>query len=71
VAEADDKSTGFVGTLLDDREEVLEELLGVCEAPASVVDVSDEGLEVVSKGIVLVVVNVVVLSKYVNANETY
>jgi len=71
VAEADDESTDVVGMTLLDNREVTEELLRVLEARASVVDVIDEGLEVVSTGIVLVVVKVVVLSEYVNADETY
>ncbi len=71
MAEADDESTDVVGMTLLDNREVTEELLRVLEARASVVDVIDEGLEVVSTGIVLVVVKVVVLSEYVNADETY
>jgi len=71
VAEADDESSDVVRMMLVDDEEVSEELLRAFEALVSVVDVSNEGLEVVSRGIVLVVVNVVVLSEYVNANEMY
>lgn len=69
MAEADDESSDVVGMMLVDDGEVSEELLRVFEALVSVVDVSNEGLEVVSRGIVLVVVNVVVLSEYVNAKE--
>lgn len=71
MAEADDESSDVVRMMLVDDEEVSEELLRAFEALVSVVDVSNEGLEVVSRGIVLVVVNVVVLSEYVNANEMY